>query len=252
MTFLQLYGSKLSRELGSVDTTQLFTTVLRKEYVNEGQQKFNEQASCYIKRDEIALTDGDGEYDIEVETTDYMWPAKVGASIARTITATSAVSYLEGDDFQFTTEEELNANYPGWRSHSAGTPIFWGFRADTSALNVFLYPAPDIPATETWALLWPYVAQPADMTDDSHEPYGNATPRTTLRPYHDAILHYAAAQCEKLRKNWDGVERQTKMFAAYVARYRADQQPKRGSRMRFAHSYALSRVPQVRDPRRYP
>lgn len=248
MTFLQMYGTKLSREIGSVDTTQLFTTTLRKEYVNEGQAKFNEQASCYVRRDEIALTDEDGEYDIEVETTDYLWPATVGASIKRTVTATSSVSYIEGDDFQYITEEELNQERPGWRAHTAGTPTHWGFRAETSALNLFLYPAPDIPATETWALLWPYVAQPSDMTDDTHEPYGNATPRITLRPYHDALLHYAAAQCEKLRKNWDGVERQMKMFAAFVAKYRADQAPKRGTSMRLRHSYVGMRRGRVVNP----
>lgn len=252
-TFLQLYGTKLDRELGSSDRTQLFTTTLRKEYVNEGQAKFNEQAECFIKRDEIALIDEDGEYDLETETTDYLWPAKVGASIARTVTATSVVSYIEGDDFTHISEEELNLQYPGWRSHDPGTPMHWGFRSDAGAHNLFLYPAPDIPATETWALLWPYVAAPSDMTDDTHEPYGNATPRITLRPYHDAILHYAAAQCEKLRKNWDGVERQMKFFASFVAKYRADQQPKQGTSLRMKRNYMASvRTGHVRNPFREP
>ena len=237
MTFEDLYGTDMDTELGSTDRTSRFTTTLRKRYVNEGQRVFNEQTSCYVKRDEIALTDADGEYDVEVETTDYIWPAKVGASIKKTVTATSVVSYLEGDEFQYISEEELNQTRPGWRSADPGTPTHWGFRADTSALNIFLYPAPDIPATETWALLWPYVAQPADMTDTSHEPYGNATPRITLRPYHRGLLHYGAAQLEKLRKNWDAVERQMKLFAAIVAKFHADQAPKRGTRIRLAIDY---------------
>lgn len=253
VTFLQLYGTKLDRELGSTDRAQRFTTEKRKEYVNEGQQKFNEQAECYIKRDTIALTDEDGEYDIETETTDYLWPAKVGASIKRTVTATSVVSYIEGDELTYVGEDELNTLYPGWRSHDPGTPQFWGFRADTSAFNLFLYPAPDIPATETWDLIWPYVARPDDMTADTHEPYGNATPRTTLSPYHDAILYYAAAQCELLRKDRERHEWHMQRFAAMVAKYRADQQPKRGSSLRLAHNYYASvRRGRPLNPLRYP
>lgn len=252
MTFLQLYGTKLDRELGTLDRTERFTTVLRKEYVNEGQRWFNEQTSCFVKRDSIALADGDGEYDVETETTDFMWPSKVGASIEKTLIADSSLSYIEGNDFKYITEDELNQAYPGWRSHSAGVPRFWGFRADDGAFNVFLYPAPDIPATETWVLLWPYVAQPADMSDDAHEPYGNASPRITLRPYHDGILHYAAAQCEKLRKNYEGVARQMQQAAAYVAKYRADQMPKYGGSVRLAEPFTSIRLRRPMDPTRYP
>jgi hypothetical protein len=252
-TFLQLYGTKLDREIGSTDRAQLFTTVLRKEYTNEGQQKFNEQTGCFVKRDEIALTDGDGEYDLEAEATDYLWPAKVGASIKKTVTATSVVSYIEGTSFTYITEEELNVEHPGWRSHDPGVPMYWGFRGDTGSLNLFLYPAPDIPSTETWLLLWPYVAQPEDMTSDTHEPYGNATPRVTLRPYHDAILYYAAGLCELLRKNKDAYEWQMKRFSALVAKYRADQAPKRGTSMRLAYRHlGAMRTERPPDPRRYP
>src|SRR5690349_8244865 len=115
----------MDTELGTLDRTERFTTELRKRYVNEGQRVFNEQTDCYVKRDTIALVDADGEYDVEVETTGFMWPAKVGASIKRTVTIGGAISYIEGDDFEFITEDELNVRFPGWRSQSAGTPRYW-------------------------------------------------------------------------------------------------------------------------------
>lgn len=254
-TFLQLYGTKLDRELGSSDRVQLFTVALRKEYVNEGQQKFNEQTGCYTRRATLALSDETSEYDLEssgvLSAEDYLWPSKVGASIKRTVTASGVVSYVEGDDFQFITEDELNDDLPSWRAHTAGVPSHWFLRADAGVYNVGLYVAPDIPATETWQLLWPYVAKPADMSADGDIAFAG---RLALAPYHDAVLHYAAAQCEKLRKNWDGVERQMKMFAAHVAKYKADQAPPRGTQMRFRTNYALrQRMPaRLMNPMRYP
>lgn len=238
MTFLQLYGTKLDRELGTTDRTQRFTTALRKEYVGEGHEKFNEHTSCYTKRSSLALVDETQEYDLENAATfaaeDFLWPAKVGASIKRTVTASGNVSYLEGDDFQFTTEEELNETQPNWRAASPGTPTHWYFRMDGATVAVGLYPAPDIPATETWVLFWPYVAKAPALSADADIPYAG---RITLVPYHDAILAYAAAQCEKLRKNWEGVDRQMKIFGAFVVKFTADQQPKRGTQIRLAQDY---------------
>lgn len=244
MTFLELYGTKLDRELGTADRVQRFTTALRKEYVNEGQRKFNEQTSCYIKRFAIALIDGTAEYDLEATGTitdaDYLWPSKTDASLRRydgAGTANTDYTYVEGPELPYKTEQELNQTRSGWRAEADGVPTAWTLRPDGGSFYLVLVPAPDVPAGETWTLYWPYVAQPADMTSDTHEPYGLASSRTTLRPYHDAILAYAAAQCEKLRKNYEGMERQMKFFAAGVSKYHADQQPQRGSSIRLAQDY---------------
>lgn len=262
MTFLQLYGTKLDRELGSSDRTSRFTTVLRKEYVNEGQRVFNEHTSCFVKRVALAITTLVQEVDLEATSVitagDYLWPSKTSASLRRydgSGSANTDYSYVEGPDLVYKTEEELNQIEPGWRAASAGTPRYWYLREDSGSLYFGLHPTPSIPAAETWTVYFPYVAIPADMSADADIPYsvsGNA--RTTLIPYHEAILAYAAAQLEKLRKNWDGVERQMKIFAAYVAKYTGDKAPKRGSTIRLKTDYRNRPMANVRllDPARFP
>lgn len=238
MTFLEAYGSKLDRELGTTDRTQRFTTVLRKEYVNEGHVKFNEDTGCYTKRVSQPLVDETQEYDLENVATfaaeDYLRPAKVGASLAITTIATGEVRYVEGDDFQVIEEESLNQTRPGWRAYTPGMPTHVYMRGDGASWSFGLFPAPDIPATETWVLLLPYVAKVPAMTGDSDVPFAG---RVSLLPYHDSILAYAAAQLEKLRKNYEGVERQMRIYAAGVAKYRTDIAPVRGGSIRLAQDY---------------
>lgn len=272
MTFVDLYGTDLDTELGTADRTQRFTTVLRKRYVNEGQRVFNEQTSCFVRRASIDLG-LPGQYDLERVgitqeyttdgvlvtpplTNDYLWPAKTSGSLLE-ITSGGTTSYVEGPSLPFKAEEELNQTRPNWRTEPAGTPDCWSLREDGGQLYLLLIPAPNPPHADTWTLLWPYVAVPADMTLDAQEPYSiGGDPRSTLRPYHRAIVHYAAAQLEKLRKNWEGVERQMQLFAAYVAKYRADQAPKRGTSIRLRQDYRTrlrAGVPlRFLDPTRYP
>jgi hypothetical protein len=244
MTFADLYGTDMDTELGTEDRTSRFTTVLRKRYVNEGQRWFNEQTGCYVKRAELAMVDGTAEYDLEstgvIAAGDYIRPSKTTASLRRydgAGTDPSDYSYVEGPELPFKAEETLNQTRPNWRSESPGTPQCWTLLEADTAVYFTLVPPPDVPAAETWVVLWPYVAQPADMTDDAHEPYGNATPRTTLRPYHRALLHYGAAQLEKRRKNHEGVDRQMKLATIDVAKYKADQTRPNGQAIRLAHNY---------------
>lgn len=260
MTFLQLYGTKLDRELGTEDRSQRFTTVKRKEYVNEGHRKFNEQTGCFVRRSEIAITDGVSEYDLEsgsvITAADYLRPSKTSASLRRYDgdgSANTDYSYVEGPDLPYRSEEELNQVEPGWRGHSAGTPQCWTLREDGGSCLLVLHPGPDVPSAETWTLYWPYVAIPADMSADADVPWsvsGNA--RTTLAPYHEGILYYAAAQCELLRKNYEQHEWQMKRFAGMVAQYRADMSPPRGSRIRLRHHWMRSaRHARPLDPVRF-
>lgn len=264
MQFSDIYGTDLDTELGTEDRTQRFTTVLRKRYANEGQRVFNEQTSCFVKRTPIAITDNVQEYDLEavgvIAAQDYLWPSKTSASLRRydgSGTANTDYSYVEGPDLPFKTEEELNQTQPNWRAASAGTPTCWYLREDGGSTYLGLHPTPDVPAAETWTLYWPYVAVPPDMSADADEPYTvSSNPKTVLRPYHRALVHYAAAQLEKLRKNWEGVERQMKLFAAHVAKYTADQAPKRGTSIRLRQDYRRrlrAGVPlRFLDPTRYP
>lgn len=262
MTFLSLYGTKLDRELGSEDRSQLFTTELRKEYVNEGHKKFAERTGCFVRRAAISITDEVAEYDLEstgvITAGDYLRPSMTSASLRRydgAGTDPSDYSYVEGDaDFPYRSEEWLNAHRPGWRAESYGAPEAWTIRTDGGSQYLVLVPGPSVPAAETWTLYWPYVATPADMTLDADEPWSvSGNSRSTLQPYHDAILAYAAAQCEKLRKNTDGVDRQMRAFAAYIAQYRGDQTPPRGTQMRLrSHPYARLRGGREMDPTRWP
>jgi hypothetical protein len=65
MTFAQLYGESLNRELGSDDTTQLFTTVRRKAAINEAQREFARVTECYTREATIPLVIGQMEYDLD-------------------------------------------------------------------------------------------------------------------------------------------------------------------------------------------
>jgi hypothetical protein len=262
MTFLELYGTKLDRELGSSDRTTLFTTALRKEYVNEGQKEFARRSGCFVRRASIAITDEVAEYDAEstsvITAGDYLRPSLTSASLKRydgSGSDPSDDSYIEGDEgFPYRSEEWLNAHRPNWRSESYGTPECWTLRNDGGSQYIVLVPGPSVPSGETWTLLWPYVADPADMSLDADEPWSvSANPRTTLRPYHTAVLYWAAAQCEKLRKNLEGEEKQLKAFAAELARYRGDTAPPRGTQMRMRTNYYRRQGDVSRmDPRRWP
>lgn len=254
MTFLELYGSRLDDAIGTADRTQRFTTVKRKQYVNDGQRKFNEETSCYVKRASIALSDSTAEYDLEsagvLSAADYLWPSETTASLKRVGTTTL---YTEGPELPFVREETLNQVRPNWRAESAATPECWTLREEGSSVYAVLVPAPDVPAGETWTLLLPYVAQPASMTDDTHEPYGNATPKKTLRPFHDALLFYAAAQCELLRKDIAKHDYWMKRFAGEIVRYQGKQPPKTGQPIRLARNYRRAlRNGRPLDPTRYP
>lgn len=260
MTFLEGYGTKLDRELGTTDRTQRFTTVLRKEYFNEGVQKFNEQTGCFIRRFPIPLVDGTQEYDLEsssiITNDDYLRPSKTSASLRRydgSGSANTDYTYVEGPDLPYKSEEELNQTEPGWRGHAAATPTCWFLREDGGSEYIGLHPAPDVPSAETWTLYWPYVAKPPTLTADGDIPYSiSANPRTKLVPYHEGILYYAAAQCELLRKNYEQHEWQMRRFAAVVAQYRADQAPPRGSRIRLRTNWFRSvRTARPLDPTRF-
>jgi hypothetical protein len=116
MTFADLYGTDMDTELGTGDRTQRFTSVLRKRYVNEAQRWFNEQTSCFVKRAEIALSDGTAEYDLEasgvIAAQDYLWPSKTTASLKR-VDANSNVVYDEGADLPYVSEASMRPSLFG-------------------------------------------------------------------------------------------------------------------------------------------
>ena len=54
MTFLELYGTELDRELGTTDRTQRFTTARRKAAINAGQLEFVRRTEC-LTREGLAV-----------------------------------------------------------------------------------------------------------------------------------------------------------------------------------------------------
>ena len=65
MTFLELYGTELDRELGTVDRTQRFTTARRQAAINAAQVEFVKRTECLTRSVSISLVDGTREYDLE-------------------------------------------------------------------------------------------------------------------------------------------------------------------------------------------
>jgi len=251
-TFLQLYGEELSVELASSDTSILFTTARRKQAINDGMNDFVRQTSCTKKYGSISLTDEVGEYDLYSLLTDYV---RLDGDVWVSIYDGTDYRYLSGDDLPRRDPEELDFISPGWRAASVGTPNAWYLRENTGTLLLGLTPAPDIAATETWAAGVPYIANPTTMTADGNYPFtvGGAV-ILKLTPYHRALVHYAAAKLESLRKNYDGVTRQTQLYIGYVAQYLRQMRQEGGHTIQLARNYfqESQRGARPPDPTRWP
>lgn len=254
MTFLTLFGDHLDRELGSDDRTQLFTTARRKAAINEAQREFVRLTECLIRQATVTLADADQEKDLESVITagDFWWLAKQGVEVKRT-DAASKNTYIAGDDFPRRDIQFLNIHEPGWRNASKGTPKAWYLREDGGSVFIGFYPAIEIKAGESAVITVPYVAKPAEMSGDNDEPFtvgGNI--KKMLEPWTYALVHYAAAVLERLRKDSARSERQMQAFGGYVADYLQRQRRKGGEMVTFARNYRAEVRSSLRpaDPRR--
>lgn len=254
MTFLQLYGTELDRELAS-SSTQLFTTARRQAAVNWAQLEFTKQTECFKRNTTISLVSGTQEYDLEATVSDFGFIAKQGISI-RITPASGSVRYLQGEDLTPMTVERLNYERPNWRAEAAGTPDSYYVDPDGGALNLGLVPKPSITAGDTWVLLLPYVAIPADMSGDADEPFSIASnPVKALRFFHRALVHGAAYDLEKFRKDVPRSATQKQLFEQEVSSYFATMKPKGGQHVRIATNYRAHQtgmLPRRFDPRAYP
>lgn len=253
MTFLELYGTELDRELGTVDRSQRFTTARRQAAINAAQVEFVKRTECLTRSVSISLVDGTREYDLEASISDFGWISKQGLSIS--VTDGSTTWYYEGDDLTFTTIERLNAEHPGWRAWTAGIPKYYYIDRNGGALNLGFAPAPDFDG-DTAAVRVHAVVLPADMIADADEPFTvSSNPIKSLRFHHRALVYYAAFDLEKLRKDPQREGLFSQLFDAEIEKYFATMKPKGGQQVRFARHYrseaahGLGRVP---DPRRYP
>jgi hypothetical protein len=135
----------------------------------------------------------------------------------------------------------LNREQVGWRGAPESTlPASYYVREDTGKVFLGLSEAPDIGASCTATLTVPYVAIPPDLSSDSDEPFSAAAgvdQRRSLRPWHQGLVHFAAALLEPLRKNYAGEQRQRQLFGSYVADYLQRQRKVGGSRIVMARDY---------------
>lgn len=236
MTFAELYGSELDHELGSSDTTELFTTLRRKAAINRAQREFARLTQCFVVELSIALSAATF-YNLDSESGGLFVNFMARPfRLKRTVTATSATSQT-----RLTRRDEawLDRERPGWRDRPAsGTPDVWAFIVRGGANEIALDPAPNIPSTETWSLEAPLLLNPADMTADGDVPFTYAgDPQTAIEPYHPALAHFAASRLERLRKDREAEESQLAKFGAYVQDWKATRRVRGGDQ----------RVLQVRD-----
>lgn len=260
MTFTQLYGDALHIELGSEDTSSLFTTVRRKKAINDAQVEFAKQTECFRKSATITMVDETREYDLEsvITADDYYGIAKDGAEYVYT-DADGNVTYQSGFDFPRRDLDVLNVENPGWRNADSTTlPASWYLRESAGKVYFGLSEPSDVTAPATATVTLPYLALPPDMTGDTDEPYSltaGSDPKRSLRPWHQALVHYAAALLEPLRKNFAAEQRQRSLFAGFVADYLQRHRPRNGTRIQLARDYRgeAQRGGSVRrDPRTWP
>jgi len=240
--FSSLYTARLDEELGTDDSTTLFTTGRRKAAINRGVQEFADLAECYVKWSTVACTGGVAEYDLNASTvlgnTDFVRLAKEPIEFQYT-DASSNVTVLAGqDDLPHQSIKWLDDNEPGWRQAGASSgmqlPELTYERVDAGARYLGFWPTPSTGSSAVVVARVPYVAAPPVLTSDTSEPYAG---RIDLRWTHQAAVHYAAHQLEKLRRDTDASQQQLQKFLGYVARYAQMMRKKGGNVLSQSRRY---------------
>ena len=257
--FSSLYSARLDEELHSADSTVLFTSARRKAAINKGQEEFADLTECLLRQSTIAITGGTAEYDLNSTTViaagDFVRFAKEPVQF-RYVDASSNLTVLQGDDLRRRDVGWLHRFQPGWQTSTVAStteqlPDTYYLRADGPALYLGFTPTPSTGSSATATAIVPYLAQPAVLTSDTQEPFAvGAGYRTDLRPYHQALVHYAAHQLEKLRPDDQASDRQLQKFLGYVARYWQNVRIKGGTTLTPARQYFRVRETRAADPRR--
>jgi len=241
--FSTLYTARLDEELGTDDSTVLFTTARRKAAINRGVAEFADLAECFVKWSTIACTGTVGEYDLlqssVLGATDFVRLAKEPIEFQYT-DASSNVTVLAGqDDLPHRSIKWLDDYEPGWRLSTVAStqmqlPMLTYERPDGGARYLGFWPTPSTGSSAAIVARVPYVAAPPVLTSDTSEPYSG---RVDLRSFHQAAVHYAAHQLEKLRRDDQASDRQLQKFLGYVARYAQSIRKKGGNTVTQARSY---------------
>ncbi len=242
-TFKQLSKDDLHRELGTNDTQVLFTGARRRHAVNEGLRQFADLTECYTRQSTLACGASTQEFNLNstdvIPGGDYLRVASQGPFF--TISDSNGVRQtLTGNQFPQVSVPYLDNAASGWRSTVTAYPTGWYLRSSGGAL-IFGLDHPlylSTGSTETASLTIPYVANPSSMTSSGQIPFTlGGLVRTDLVMYHQALVHYAAHDLEKLRKDPEASDRQLKKFLGYVGRYVSAMRPKGNHVVRSAVPY---------------
>jgi len=252
MTFVEMYGEGLDHELGSSDRTERFTTARRKLAILNAQRDFARDTDCFQREAQIDLQDGISEYDLEVVINDEAFLRFVDQQPWLQLTdSNGVVRTVTGPEFPRVDIPLMDREQPGWRSQTGTAPISWYLREDGGRSFIGVTPEPSITAGSTWLLFVPYSAYPADMSLDTDEPFATTAGGNTkivLRAYHQALVHKAASQLEKLRRNYPQMKDQLMLYGSFVEDWKSRRQPTGGTRVSLARGYfadAQRRRPQT-------
>lgn len=244
MNFSELYSSALHHELGTDDSTRLFTDARRKRAVNRGLMEFCELTGCAMRQSTITCSNGVAEYNllstVNIVNGDFLRFAGQKPEFYKISSGSSASTtwtVLERREIPW-----LNQYEEGWRLSTGATPQSYYERADGGRRLLGLNPPPQIGSSQTGRVLLPYLAKPSSMTADTNVPFtfadtNGSTTREDLEPYHQALVHYAAYELEKLRRDMDASKSQLELFLSYVERYKRHQEPSGGMQIRQTRNY---------------
>lgn len=235
--FSQLWQDDLTTELGTNDTSVLFTDARRKHAVNVGLRQFADLTECFVKRSSVTVSSSAREFNLLSTTIlpagDFARMADQGPVYVKTDTAGNQ-QFIAGDDFPERKIPFLDAAQSGWRSTTPGDPTGWYLRADGGAMYFGLDCPANVSTSETAELLIPYVPYLSSVTADTSIPWSS---RVDLSLFQQASVHYAAHLMEKLRRDDERANTQMQMFLGYVQRYNAQKQKKGPKAVRAANSY---------------
>ncbi len=242
--FSSLAGSYLDRELGSADSTTLFTTQRRQQAIKDGEREFVSLTECLTRESTVAITGGTAEYDLNStilngSTSDFMRLSARGVAYAYT-NAAGQTSWTAGpESFPRRDIAWLDQYQSDWRSSTGATmPDSYYLKDEGGRMLLGFYPPPSTGSSCSAKAIVPYVALPSASTASTYVLWTVGTNRRTdLTEYHQGVVHYAAAQLEKLRKNMEGEQSQLQKFVGYVTRYVQNLRPKGGTTLRFTRSY---------------
>lgn len=244
MEFSDLYSSRLTMELGTDDATRLFTTARRKAAINFGILQFTDLTECLLNESTVTSSHGVREYNllstaILAGSSAYLRLSNQGPEYHFTSSA-GTVTYTAGDDFPRRDISWLNQNQPGWRGSTGGTPSAYYERMAGGARLFGVDTPPQIVSTagESGQFLIPYVMKPVVLTSDTDLPWTvGGVVRTDLEPFHQAAVHFAASDLEKLRINTQASQSQLQVALGYVQRFLQTFKPKGPKTIRTARNY---------------